>query len=462
MLKNIRSLHFIGIGGVGMSALAEVLLSKGYQITGSDLRENELIHKLRTKGVKIYQGHSSNHVQKPEIIVVSSAIKADNPELTEALRKEIPVISRGKLLSWLVNDTQSIIIAGTHGKTTTASFISHLLIKAEEDPTIFLGGELNEIRATGFLGKGRWTVVESDESDGSFLFLHPQLAVLTSLENDHLDYYGSEEKLREAFKQFIQNLKKGGTLIFNSDDVGLKKVSEESSSLPPFLTYGIDSVCDLRASDIKYRAFFSSFQIAYRGKFLGRVTCPLPGKYNIYNCLASLLVSLTLGLNFHQSRDHLSSFQGIKRRFQKIGEVSSIIILDDYAHHPTEIRSVLQAAKLLKKRIIAVFQPHRYTRTKLLLPAFTRAFTDVDLLVLTKIYPAGESSQPGISGQRLFEEIKSKKGSSVYFFPTQKEILDFLKKEVTEEDLLITLGAGDINSLGKKFLTWKRESIQTK
>ncbi len=445
-----------------MSALAEVLLSKGYQITGSDLRENELIHKLRIKGVKIYQGHSSDHVQKPEIIVVSSAIKADNPELTEALRKEIPVISRGKLLSWLVNDTQSIIIAGTHGKTTTASFISHLLIKAEEDPTIFLGGELNEIRATGFLGKGRWTVVESDESDGSFLFLHPQLAVLTSLENDHLDYYGSEEKLREAFKQFIQNLKKGGTLIFNSDDVGLKKVSEESSSLPPFLTYGIDSVCDLRASDIKYRAFFSSFQITYRGTFLGRVTCPLPGKYNIYNCLASLLVSLTLGLNFHQSRDHLSSFQGTKRRFQKIGEVSSIIILDDYAHHPTEIRSVLQAAKLLKKRIIAVFQPHRYTRTKLLLPAFTRAFTDVDLLVLTKIYPAGESSQPGISGQRLFEEIKSKKGSSVYFFPTQKEILDFLKKEVTEEDLLITLGAGDINSLGKKFLTWKRESIQTK
>ncbi len=188
MLKNLRSLHFIGIGGVGMSALAEVLLSKGYQITGSDLRENELIHELRTKGVKIYQGHSSNHIQKPEIIVVSSAVKADNPELTEALRKGIPVISRGKLLSWLVNDTQSIIIAGTHGKTTTASFISHLLIKAEEDPTIFLGGELNEIKATGFLGRGRWTVVESDESDGSFLFLHPQLAVLTSLENDHLDY----------------------------------------------------------------------------------------------------------------------------------------------------------------------------------------------------------------------------------------------------------------------------------
>ena len=445
-----------------MSALAEVLLSKGYQITGSDLRENELIHKLRTKGVKIYQGHSSDHIQKPEIIVVSSAVKTDNPELTEALRKEIPVISRGKLLSWLVNDTQSIIIAGTHGKTTTASFISHLLIKAEEDPTIFLGGELNEIKATGFLGRGKWTVVESDESDGSFLFLHPQLAVLTSLENDHLDYYGSEEKLREAFKQFIQNLKKGGTLIFNSDDVGLKKVSEQSFSLPSFLTYGIDSVCDLRASDIKYRAFSSSFQITYRGKFLGRVTCPLPGRYNVYNCLASLLVSLTLGLNFHQLRDHLSSFQGIKRRFQKVGEVSSIMILDDYAHHPTEIRSVLQAAKLLKRRIIAVFQPHRYTRTKLLLPAFTRAFTDVDLLILTKIYPAGESPQPGISGQRLFEEIKSKKGNSVYFFPTQKEILDFLKKEVTEEDLLITLGAGDINSLGKKFLTWKRESIQTK
>ena len=445
-----------------MSALAEVLLSKGYQITGSDLRENELIHKLRIKGVKIYQGHSSDHIQKPEIIVVSSAVKADNPELTEALRKEIPVISRGKLLSWLVNDTQSIIIAGTHGKTTTASFISHLLIKAEEDPTIFLGGELNEIKATGFLGRGKWTVVESDESDGSFLFLHPQLAVLTSLENDHLDYYGSEEKLREAFKQFIQNLKKGGTLICNSDDVGLRKVSEQSFSLPSFLTYGIDSVCDLRASDIKYRAFSSSFQITYRGKFLGRVTCPLPGRYNVYNCLASLLVSLTLGLNFHQLRDHLSSFQGIKRRFQKVGEVSSIMILDDYAHHPTEIRSVLQAAKLLKRRIIAVFQPHRYTRTKLLLPAFTRAFTDVDLLILTKIYPAGESPQPGISGQRLFEEIKSKQGSSVYFFPTQKKILDFLKKEVTKEDLLITLGAGDINSLGKKFLAWKRESIQTK
>lgn len=438
-----------------MSGLAQVLLQMGYLISGSDKRKNNLTQKLQAKGATIYQGHDASHLKRVNLVVISSTIPANNPEFLEAKRRKIPVVSRGELLAHLTRDKESIVVAGTHGKTTTTSLIFSILHRAGRNPTMFVGGEVNEIDSNSQLGTDRYVVVESDESDGSFLHLLPKICVLTSLEDDHLDYYGSQNKLIEAFIQFTRNLKPGGTLVVNKDDHWLEKASRRISldNSQRLINYGIDSEADVIASKIRLKKFNSSYEVRFLGKEWESITVSLPGLYNVYNSLAAIAVTRSLGIGWDEIRMSLSCFQGVKRRFEPVGQTDSgVLVIDDYAHHPTEIEEVLKAAKRIKLRTIAVFQPHRYSRTKMLFSKFTHCFDDADILLLTKIYPSGESPVLGVSGKLLFDEVKAHRSKPTYYFSSSKQILDFLRKESTKNDLIITIGAGDVWEVGKRFL----------
>lgn len=447
--SEVKSIHFVGIGGVGMSALARVLLELGYRVSGSDLKENELTQGLTQKGAKLYYQHRPANVEGADLVVFSSIIPPSNPEIKASLRGGIPLVSRGKLLSWLVNPKKGVIIAGTHGKTTTTSLISSLLLKGGFDPTLFIGGEIEEVGGNARLGEGEWVVAESDESDGSFLWLSPLLGVITNVEDDHLEYWGSKKRLREAFLEFALNLKPGGTLLFNEDDEGAREVGERMKTSS--LSWGIKRG-KIRAEKITLRPLFSEFELRRWGRLWGRVKLSLPGLYNIYNALGALAVGEALKIEKETILEVLSTFRGVKRRFEKLGERKGVLVVDDYAHHPTEIESLLQVAKSTGRRVVAVFQPHRYTRTRNLLDRFADSFKDAEIVVLTEIYPAGEKPLPGIEGRLLFERLK-KVGKEVYFFPSLEEVSTFVEDILRENDLLLTIGAGDVWKVGRKFLT---------
>jgi len=454
-LSKIQSLHFTGIGGIGMSGLAKIFLEMGYRISGSDLEENKLIHNLKDKGAIIYKGHSGKYVKDVDAVVVSSVIPPDNPEVQEARKRNIPLLSRGKLLSLFANKRNAIVVSGTYGKTTTASLISSILLYAGKDPTIIIGGELKEIQSNARLGKGKYTVIESDESDGSFLFLLPKISVLTSLGNDHLNYYGSQEKLSQAFVQFVSSLKEGGNLITNNDDARLREVVRKAflSSGVRVMTYGINSLADVTATKIEFKKFTSSYVLIHKGKTLGKIKLPLSGLYNIYDSLASAAVGITLGISKDIISSALFSFQGIKRRYEKVGHTASdILVIDDFAYHPVQIKAVLETSRSLNRRIIAVFQPHRYTRTKLLLSQLIHSLKEVDELILTQIYSAGEKPIPGIDGKLLFDNLKKERNKPTFYLPIKEEIPNFLKKRARKGDLIITLGAGDIRKIGEDYL----------
>jgi len=460
VLKGVELVHFIGIGGIGMSGLARVLLKMGYKISGSDTQKNRLTRQLENEGAYIRLGHSPSNLDKADLVVVSSAICPDNPELEEAQRRGIPIVSRGELLAYLTREKDSIVVAGTHGKTTTSSLVWTVLKQAGKDPTVFVGGEISDIKGNSRLGKDKYVVVESDESDGSFLLLSPKIAVLTNLEDDHLDHYKSEEKLLEAFLRFRKRLKNTGILIVNKDDPNLRKILERIplSSLQRSITYGIESRTDLWAYEANLREFSSSYNVSYKGRCFGQVELSLPGRYNIYNSLAAIAVGIVLKINSEKIKLALSSFQGVRRRFERLGEISpGVLVIDDYAHHPTEIRAVLRTAKRLGRRVIAVFQPHRYTRTKLLIDKFATAFDEADVLILTDIYAAGEDSLPGIDGRWMFERI-SRGGKEVYYFPHKEQVPGLLSKRAKRGDLILTIGAGDIREVGMKFLNRRDDS----
>jgi len=455
MLTNVKSIYFIGIGGTGMSGLAKVLLEMGYRISGSDIRENKFTEELRARGAAIYQGHSPSHINNTDVVVVSSAILSDNPELKEAKRKNIPLISRGKLLAYLTNERENIIIAGTHGKTTTTSLVYSLLREEGRNPTVFIGGEDNRIGSNSKLGDDEYVIAESDESDGSFLFLHPKICILTSLEDDHLDFYKSKKNLFNSFVQFVEKLKPEGTLIINRDDAQLREILGKIHLHPlqKLITYGINSKAELCADKIRLREFTSLYRVKYKRDAAEEIKLSLPGEHNIHNSLGAIGVGMSLKIGWDKIKKSLSSFRGVKRRFEKIGETSShILVINDFAHHPTEIEKTLTIAKRLNRRIITVFQPHRYTRTKILLPRFATAFKKTDILLLTSIYAAGEHPLPGISGRLLFEEIKKQRKRQTYYFSFTNQIINFLKEKTREGDLLLILGAGDIERVGKTFL----------
>jgi len=454
MLKGVKSIHFIGIAGVGMSGLAKVLSEKGYRVTGSDIKKNAFTEQLEKRGVTVYQGHSPSHLNQADLVIASSVISPDNPELQIAKRKRMRTVSRGALLAELVNRKKGIVVAGTHGKTTTSSLVYSILRQAGKDPTMFIGGEVNDFGANSKLGSSEYVVAESDESDGSFLLLSPSISILTNIEDDHIDYYGSKDKLVQAFIQFTGRLKPAGTLIINIDDPCLSNVIKNISLSPSqkLITYGISPMANFSASKVKLKQFSSSYEINYQGKKIEDIDLSLPGQHNIYNSLAGVAAGLDIGIGWEEIKKALLLFSGVKRRFELVGEESGILVIDDYAHHPTEIKVTLEVAARLEKRTIAIFQPHRYTRTKMLLSKFSTAFEKADILLLTNIYAAGENPIPGMDGELLFEKVKQKRRKATYYFTNFRKIIDFLGCECKEGDLILTLGAGNINEVGKSFL----------
>lgn len=444
-----------------MSGLAKIMLQSGYKISGSDTGKNFLTDELQEQGAIIYQGHRKEQIKNADLIIFSSAIGEDNPEKREARIRGVPLVSRGEFSAWIANGKQSIVVAGTHGKTTTTALIAELLLQDEQDPTLLMGGILKRTSSNSRLGKGRWIVLESDESDASFLLLHPDIAVITNIEDDHLDYYGSRTNLYTAFYHFFQKVRTGGTLILNLNDPGLAHLLRKKPPIKNFLTYGLRPDCDIQARDIRLQSLKSTFKVVFKKKVLGNVEVPLAGVHNIFNCLAAIAVGIKLRICWETINKSLTLFAGIKRRLEKVGQAGSIVVFDDYAHHPTEIEATLLEIKRLQGRALIIFQPHRYTRCKFLLSRFSTAFTLADILILMPIYPAGEKPIKNLDEKIFFEAIFRKRKLPTYFFSSQDEVLDFIRSNVQEGDVIVTMGAGDVTQLSTKilYLLKKGESL---
>lgn len=449
MFGNLKKLHFIGIGGVGMSAIAEVLLDKGYTISGSDLSNSPVVQKLRAKGATIYQGHKAENVNDCEAIVYSSAIHPDNPEMVAAKAKNLKIFHRSDMLAGLLNNADGIAVAGAHGKTTTSSMISVVLEHAGVDPTIIIGGFVDYLQGNAKLGKSKYLVAEADESDGSFLKFYPHISVVTNIEDDHMDHYGSMENIIKAFVQFIQNLdKETGLAILCFDNENIRNIAPKVDR--KYISYALDHDADYTACDIDYEGPHTTFTVVYKGEKLGKITINVPGKHNVLNALATVAVCRKLGLSMQQIADGFSAFAGTKRRFQTKFKNDDVWIVDDYAHHPTEIQTTIRAAKLTNpKRLIVAFQPHRYSRTKLLRKEFGSCFKGADVLILTDIYAASEDPIAGISGQTIVDEVKAQTGVDAVYIHNLKDIAPWLKDHMQKGDLIITMGAGDIYTVGE-------------
>jgi UDP-N-acetylmuramate--alanine ligase len=449
MFKKIKKIHFVGIGGSGMSGIAEVLLNLGYQISGSDLKETEVTERLKKLGARIFYAHKRENIAGVQVVVVSSAITKDNPEVLSALEQKIPVIPRAEMLAELARLKYTIAIAGTHGKTTTTSLIGTILSEANFDPTLVVGGRLRGLDTGAKLGKGDFLVAEADESDGSFLKISPTITIVTNIDDDHLDHYGTMEKLENTFVQFINKVPFYGWSILCLDDPGIRKIL--SSLERKFYTYGLENNADFMAKDIIYDNWESKFTVYFQGKKIGQVNLHLPGRHNISNALAAIACAINLEINFPVIKKALAGFKGIERRLQVRGEKNSITVIDDYGHHPSEIKATLSAIKQrwAKNRLIVIFQPHRYTRTKILADEFGQAFTQADIIKLMEIYPAGEKPLPGISAKLIYDSIK-KKGMNVNMFSSGE--VSKLVKELKPGDIVLTLGAGDVWKLGEELL----------
>ncbi|NLP17816.1 MAG: UDP-N-acetylmuramate--L-alanine ligase [Firmicutes bacterium] len=447
-------IHFVGIGGAGMSAIAKVLLEMGYTISGSDIKPSGTTKRLGDMGAVIHIGHRKENLNSPDLLVVSSAIPGANVEVVTAQELGIPVLQRGEMLAHLMDMKQGIAVAGSHGKTTTTSMISLLLEKNGLDPTVLIGGELNDIGGNAKLGNGEYLVAEADESDGSFLRLNPRIAVVTNIENEHLDYYGTEEKIVEAFASFMAAVKEEGFAVLCTDSYYMKNIT--SACKARIITYALHNQdADLTARNITVSGMGSKCSVYDKDGELGELVLNVPGEYNIANSLAAVAIGLELGLSFPQISGALKTFGGVHRRFELIGEVDGISIVDDYGHHPTEISATLRAARQGNfNRIIAVFQPHRYTRTKFLYKEFGRAFADADEVIVTDIYSAGEKPLPGITGALIAQNIVDPEHKKVKFMADMDSVPRYLGGRVKKGDLVLTLGAGDVWKMGKKLVEY--------
>jgi len=439
----IRNIHFVGIGGIGMSGIAEVLLNLGYRISGSDMKETEVTRRLQTLGCDIDYGHRRENVKEADVVVVSSAIRPNNPELEVANERLIPVIPRAEMLAELMRMKVGIAIAGTHGKTTTTSLIATVLGAAGFDPTVVIGGRLNSIGSNAKLGQGEFLVAEADESDGSFLKLMPTIAVVTNIDPEHLDYYKGIEEIKEAFLHFLNKIPFFGLAVLCLDHPNIQSLLPKLKKR--FTTYGLTAQADFHAEEIEFDGLSAAFEVLYHREKVGRLRIRMPGLHSVYNALAAVATAFELDIPFKTVQEALKDFGGIQRRFQIKGEKKGVLIVDDYGHHPVEIIATLKAAKTgWKRRVIAVFQPHRYTRTQTLFQDFLAAFYDADILILTDIYAAGEDRIEGIESKGLFEGIREYGHKDVTYLPSKKEIVDHLLRIVTPGDMVITLGAGDI------------------
>ncbi|MBI1746030.1 MAG: UDP-N-acetylmuramate--L-alanine ligase [Acidobacteria bacterium] len=451
MFKRIKHIHFVGIGGIGMSGIAEVLLNLGYKISGSDQKLSPITERLAALGGAIREGHVADHVVDADVVVTSSAVRADNPEVVEAKRRGIPVIPRAEMLAELMRLKYSIAVAGSHGKTTTTSMVAVVLERGGFDPTIVVGGRLNALGSNARLGRGDFLVAEADESDRSFLKLTPTIAVLTNIDREHMDHYADLGDLKQAFVQFANKVPFYGAAVVCLDDIGVREILPKIER--PIISYGTSRQADVVAVKLRLSGLGSAMTVRYRDQVLGDVKIKVPGRHNALNALAAVAVGLDLDMDFAVIASALESFQGADRRFQVKGEVNGIQVVDDYGHHPTEIRATLAAAKSLDDhRLVVVFQPHRYTRTCDLFEEFSHAFYDADLLIVTDIYAAGETPVAGVSAQKLVENIQRYGHKKTMYIEKFDDIVMRLKAEAVANDLIITLGAGDIWKVGERFL----------
>ena len=451
MYGRIEKIHFVGIGGIGMSGIAEVLLNMGYKVSGSDLRKSEITERLASLGGEIFYGHVRENVAGVDVVVISSAVKNDNPEVQEAREHLIPVIPRAEMLAELMRMKYGIAIAGTHGKTTTTSMVATLLGFAGIDPTIVIGGRLNSLGSNARLGQGKFLVAEADESDGSFLKLSPTIAVVTNIDADHLDFYSGIEEIKDTFVEFINKVPFYGLTVLCIDNDNVADIIPRVNKR--FLTYGLSAQADIRACDIKLAGLSTSFVAQYRGERLGEISFKMPGAHNVLNALAAIGVALELNVPFPVIQEGFRDFGGVGRRFQVKGEVNDIMVVDDYGHHPTEIRATLAAASGgWDRRLVVVFQPHRYTRTKELYDEFVKAFHDADVLILTDIYPAGEEPIEGVTAEALARSVRQHGQKDVTHIADREELVGHLQAILKPGDILLTLGAGNIWQTGEQLL----------
>lgn len=451
MYKRIKHIHFVGIGGIGMSGIAEVLLNLGYKVSGSDLKDTEITQKLKNRGAIIYHGHNPENLKDADVVVVSSAVRIDNVEVKAAQERSIPVIPRAEMLAELMRLKYGIAVAGAHGKTTTTSLVAAVLSQGGIDPTVVIGGKLNVLGSNAILGSGEFMIAEADESDGSFLKLSPTIAIVTNIDSEHLDHYRDLDEIKEAFLAFINKIPFYGLAIVCLDDSNVQDLIPKVNKR--FLTYGLSVQADLRACDLIHEGMTTRFTVFLHGEKLGEIKLKIPGKHNVYNALASVACGLELEIPFSAIKEALQEFGGVQRRFQIKGEVNGVLLVDDYGHHPNEIKATLSTAKLVwNRRMIVVFQPHRYTRTQYLFNEFLTAFYQADILILTEIYPAGEDPIPGIGAKKLFKGIKEHSQKQVLFIPDKEGIVNGLLSLMKPGDVVIFMGAGDIWQVGEELL----------
>ena len=445
MFKRIKHVHFVGIGGIGMSGIAEVLLNLGYKVTGSDIKASAITDRLEQLGATIYPRHAAENVPGAHVVVTSSAVRTDNPEIQEAQRRKIPVIPRAEMLAELARLKYAITIAGTHGKTTTTSMIATVLDRAGQDPTVVVGGLLNTIGSNARLGKGEFIVLEADESDRSFLLLSPAIAVVTNIEADHLDQYRDLEDIRTAFLSFINKVPFYGAAVLCLDDPTVQSLIPQIKRR--IVTYGTAATADVCISDIQLQGLGSAFTIRFNGGSTQRMKLNVPGMHNVLNATAAFAAARDMGVEPHIICAALESFRGVDRRFQ-IKSCDGVTVIDDYAHHPTEIRATLSAAKAGNfQRIFAIFQPHRYTRTFHLFDDFARAFNLADVVLVLDIYPAGENPIDGITTPALIEKLKSFGHKNAIYAPTFEMIESYVIGNAQAGDAVVVMGAGSVTKL---------------
>lgn len=445
-------IHFVGIGGIGMSGIAELLLTLGYKVSGSDLSASDLTRRLQNLGGTLFQGHAAKQIHGADVVVTSAAIGPDNPEVVAANQASIPVIPRAEMLAELMRLKYSIAVAGAHGKTSTTSLIAAVLEKGGLDPTVVIGGKLKSIGTNALLGEGDFIVAEADESDGSFLKMSPAIAVVTNIDREHLDFYRDLNHIKDVFVSFIDRIPFYGLAVLCLDDEPIQDILPQIKKR--VTTYGMSSQADIQAKNIVITGLKSSFTVDYLGKRLGEISLNLPGLHNVYNSMASIAVGIELDIGFEVIKSALKTVQGVQRRLEIKGEINGVTVVDDYGHHPTEIKATLQAARQSwpERRLVVVFQPHRYSRTRALFDEFTRSFYQSDLLVVLPIYAAGEKEIKGVDSRLLFEEIRAHGHKDVVFVPNLDEAVAHLKQVLAKGDILLTLGAGDVYKLGETLL----------
>lgn len=454
MFRHVKHVHFVGIGGIGMSGIAEVLCNLGFRVSGSDLKQSAVTKRLESLGVRIYEGHAAENVDEAHVVVRSTAVRDDNPEIAEARRRSIPVIPRAEMLAELMTlKPYSVAVAGSHGKTTTTSMVATVLGHAGLDPTAIVGGVVGAFGSNARLGKSDWIVTEADESDRSFLMLYPTIAVVTNIDREHMDYYADMLDVLGCFRDFVNKVPFYGATVLCLDDPNVQAVIPSIKRRR--ITYGLSAQADVSAHYINFNNNFgSTFQVWRGTAVMGEISLPVPGRHNVYNALAAIAVGLELELPFEKIAAALQTFSNADRRFQFKGEVRGVTVIDDYGHHPTEIQATLAAAKYGSglRRTVVLFQPHRYSRTKDLIDDFARSFNNADVLFVTDIYAASEEPIENVTAEILTEKIRQYGHKNVYYVGSLEEAARQVADQLEADDLCITLGAGSISRASEQIL----------